>query len=195
MVESPQPPPRPNFTMKPALIVGGLAVVILVSFSVGAALTHTATPLSNAPKGAIVVKGSSLRAVSAVKGLSVIETDGEPPANVLAAITLPVGAVRQSSANPGEGSTFDQQVQFTVGASEAAVLGFYKIELKHLGWQTVASGAAIHQAGQQIVGQLAGDDGFYWELGVIVSPTTFGSSGTTDTTQFTLRVLQVDDQQ
>jgi hypothetical protein len=180
--------------MKPALIVGGLAVVILVAFSLGSAFTHTATSTSAVPKGTFAVKGSSLRAVSAKKGLSAIEIEGQPPSNVVEAITLPVGAVRGPSTNPGAGATYDQEVQFSVGASEAAVLGFYRIEMKHFGWQIVTSGAASHQAGQQIVGQLAGDDGYYWELGVIVSPTTFGSTGTTDTTRFTLRVLQVDDQ-
>ena len=69
----------------------------------------------------------------------------------------------------------------------------YKTELHDYGWQSVTSGAATHQAGQQLVGQLAGDDGFYWQLGVIVSPSTFGALGTVDVTRFTLRVLQVGD--
>jgi len=194
MEEQPQPPRR-SYTMKPALIVGALAVVILVSFSVGAALTKTASPSAKVPKGPTAVPGSSLRAVSATGGLSVIETGGQPPVNVLDAITLPVGAVRGSFTNPGEGSTFDHEVTFSVDASDGAVLGFYRAEFKHLGWRTVTSGAATHQPGEQIVGQLAGDDGFYWQLGVIVSPSTFANGGTTNVTRFTLRVLQVEDQQ
>ena len=189
---APETPPR-SYSMRPALIVGGLAVVILIAFSAGSAFTHTALTPSKAPKGSAAVKGSSLRAVSADSGLSTIEQDGEPPANVLAAITLPEGAVRLSTTDPGEGSTYDQDVQFSVDASEAAVLGFYKTELHDYGWQSVTSGAATHQAGQQLVGQLAGDDGFYWQLGVIVSPSTFGALGTVDVTRFTLRVLQVGD--
>jgi hypothetical protein len=191
---TPAPPPRPNFTMKPAMIVGGLAVVILLAFSVAGALTHTATTTGTPPTGTLAVKGSGLRAVSATKGLSAIEQDGEPPANVLDAITLPVGAVVGSSTNPGLGSTFDHEVSFSVGASQQAVLTFYKAELHAFGWRTVTSGPATHTPGQQIVGQLAGDDGFYWQLGVIVAPSTFGTSGTADVTKFTLRVLQVDDQ-
>ena len=191
---TPAPPPRPNFTMKPAMVVGGLAVVILVAFSVAGALTHTATKPSAPPTGTLAVKASGLRAVGATKGLSVIEQDGEPPANVLDAITLPAGSVRGSSSNPGQGSMFDQEVSFSVDASQQAVLTFYKAELHAFGWRTVTSGAATHAPGQQIVGQLAGDDGFYWQLGVIVAPSTFGATGTTDVTKFTLRVLQVDDQ-
>jgi hypothetical protein len=188
-------PPKKRFTMKPALLVGALAVVILIAFSVGAALTKTGTPQARTPTGPTRVPGSSLLAVSATRGLSVIEQPGQPPANVLAAITLPQGAVRGVSANPGLGSTYDQEVTFSVDASEATVLGFYRTELKRLGWRTVTSGAATHQPGSQIVGQLPGDDGFYWQLGIIVSPSTFSASGTTDITRFTLRVLQVDDQQ
>jgi hypothetical protein len=180
--------------MKPALFVGGLAVVILFAFSVGAALTHTATTPAKTPKGSTVVKGSPLRAMSAQTGLSVIEQGGQPPANVLAAITLPVGAARVSTKNPGKGGAFDQEVQFSVDASEEAVVGFYKTELHDLGWRTVTSGTASHQAGQQMVGQIAGNDGFYWQLGVIVSPSTFSASGTVDVTRFTLRLLQVGDQ-
>jgi hypothetical protein len=185
--------PQKGYSLKPALIVGGLAVVILLIFSVGAALTHTPNTPASAPKGSVAVKGSSLRAVSAQKGLSTIEQDGQPPTNVLAAITLPVGAVRVATTNPGQGSSYDEDVQFTVHASEAAVLGFYKTELKHLGWGSVTSGAASHQPGEQVVGQIAGDDGFYWQLGVVVSPSTFSASGTQDVTRFTLGLVQVGD--
>jgi hypothetical protein len=185
--------PRTTFTMRPALIVLGLALVILVVFSLGSAFSHTAVTPTKAPKGSTAVKGSPLRATSAQAGLSPIEQDGQPPANVLAAITLPVGAVRVSTTNPGQGNTFDQSVEFSVHASEATVLAFYKIELHHFGWRTVTSGPASHQAGQQIVGQIAGEDGFYWQLGVVVSPSTFSANGTVDVTEFDLRVLQVGD--
>jgi hypothetical protein len=189
---APQPPPS-RYSLKPALIVGGLAVVILIAFSLGSAFTHTPPSPSKAPTGSVAVKGSSLRAVAAQSGLKPIEQDGQPPANVVAAITLPEGATRLSSTDPGEGSTYDQSVQFSVNASEAAVLGFYKTELHAFGWTQVTSGAATHQAGQQLVGQIAGDDGFYWQVGVIVSPSTFGALGTSDVTRFTIRLLQVGD--
>ena len=193
MEGQPTPPPRPNFTMRPALVVGAIAIVILLAFSIGSAFTHVSNAPSPKLHGSSVVKGTSLRAMSAARGLSVIDQDGQPPANVVDAITLPVGAVRGATTDPGAGSTFDQEVQFSVHASEGAVLGFYKTELKVFGWDTVTSGPASHQAGQQIVGQLAGDDGYYWQLGVIVSPSTFSPSGTTDVTDFTLRIIQVDD--
>lgn len=187
------PPPR-RYSMKPALLVGAIAVVILVIFSLGAAFTHTAP---TQPKGANVartVKGSTLKALGATAALSVIEQDGQPPNNVLNAITLPSGAVRTGSSNPGAGSSFDKEVLFSVKASQGAVLGFYRTELHDLGWRVITSGAATRQSGEQIVGQIAGEDGFYWQMGIIVAPSTFGSSETTDTTGFTLRILQVGDE-
>jgi len=193
-VEYPEPPARPNFTMRPALVVAVIALVILVGFSIGSAFTHLAVKRPAPAKGATAVQGSSLRAVSARSGLSVIEHNGQPPANVIDAITLPVGAVRVSNANPGAGASFDREVQFSVQASQAEVLSFYKTELHDLGWRTVTSGAATRQPGQQIVGQIAGIDGYYWELGVIVAPSTFSASGTTDITRFTLRLLQLGDE-
>jgi hypothetical protein len=180
--------------MRPALIVGGIALAILLSFSVWAAFTHTPTKPTATTGTPRTVKGSSLKAVAAAPSLAVIEQDGEPPVNILDAITLPVGAVRGATSDPGAGSSYDQQVQYTLDASQEAVLTFYRTELGAFGWRTVTSGAALHQTGQQIVGQLAGDDGYYWQLGVIVAPSTFSASGTTDITHFTLRVLQVDDE-
>jgi len=49
-----------------------------------------------------------------------------------------------------------------------------------------------------VLAKKAGDDGWYWEVGVIVSPTVFGPSGveaTTGTTPFVIRLLQVPDLQ
>jgi hypothetical protein len=180
--------------MRPALVVGVIALAILLSFSVWAASTHTPTKPTESTGAPKTVKGTSLKAVGAARSLVVIQQDGEPPANVLDAIELPVGAVRGAATDPGVGSSYDQQVQYSIDASQEAVLTFYRSELRALGWSTVTSGAAINQPGQQIVGQLAGEDGFYWQLGVIVAPSTFSASGTTDITQFTLRVLQVDDE-
>jgi hypothetical protein len=193
MADQPRPPAK-KVSMKPAMLVGALAVVIVVAFSVGAVLTRTAAPPARLPHGPRTVPGSALRAVAAKPQLSVIEHDGEPPANVLNAIALPAGSARGSWSNPGLGSTFDEEVSFSVDASEAAVLGFYKTELKRLGWRVVSSGAATRQPGSQVVAQIAGDDGFYWQLGVVVSPSTFTGSGTTDVTRFTLQLLQVQDQ-
>ena len=53
----------------------------------------------------------------------------------------------------------------------------------------------------EILGKQAGNDGWYWEMGVIVLPTTFGGAGTgatgaaPETTRFTVRLFQVADEE
>src|SRR5579872_5726097 len=166
MEAKPPPPPPKSFSMKPAFIVAALALVILVTFSIGAALSKHATPSRPLTSGPTRVPGSSLLAVPAAGALRPIETGGEPPGNVLDDITLPKGSVFSGTTNPGLGATYDEEATFSVDASQGAVLGFYQAELAHFGWRTVTSGPAEHQPGRQIVGEIAGDDGFYWELGV-----------------------------
>jgi hypothetical protein len=116
---------------------------------------------------------------------------GQPPANVVNAIRVPSAARRVSSANHTS-DQYDAQANFTVTASEEAVLTFYRTELSKLGWHVLSTSPATHQAGEEILAELPGTDGWYWELGAIVSPSTFGPSGA-DHTAFTLQLLQVPD--
>jgi hypothetical protein len=45
-----------------------------------------------------------------------------------------------------------------------------------------------------VLGKLAGTDGYYWEMGVTVQPTTFGKGApATGDTTFTVRLLQEPD--
>ena len=88
----------------------------------------------------------------------------------------------------------DPTGSFDVVASQATVLGFYKAELKSLGWSISSTGAADRVKGAtEVLAQRASADGWYWEVGVVVSPTTFGSG--TDNTPFTLDLYEVPDSQ
>lgn len=176
--------------MRPAALVLGIGLVILIAFSVGAALSNGAT---SHPATHPQASAGSLHALHTEAPLSVIEQNGQPPSNVIEAIAIPRSATRTGTTNPGLGASYDEGVSFTIRASQASVLAFYRAEMRYLGWRTVTSGSA-RGGGRQIVGQLGGDDGFYWQLGVTVSASTFSSSGTVDVTRFTLRVLQVQDQ-
>jgi hypothetical protein len=83
--------------------------------------------------------------------------------------------------------------------------------MKRQGWSITNVGPADGSPGSiEVLGKLAGDDGWYWEQGVVIAPTTFpGSSGSSasatsgasllpsgggDTTNFVLRLYQVDDE-
>jgi hypothetical protein len=182
--------------MRPAMIVLGLAVLIIGLF-VGLALGTSSQPTAVRPNtGSIAVSGSSLKATPAAAALKPIITGGQPPANVVNAVDIPVGAVRTGSQNnAADSGQYDSQVTFRSGASQGALLAFYASDMKAQGWQIFDKGAASNDPNAiEVLGKLAGTDGFYWEEGVTVQPTSFakGAPATGDTS-FTVRLLQQSD--
>src|ERR1700727_1467539 len=94
-----RPPVRGGVSMRPAMIVLGLAVLIIVLF-VGLALLTSSQPKPVHTGGAPVsVTGSSLKATPAAAALAPIIKQGQPPANIVNAVDIPVGAVRVSHLN------------------------------------------------------------------------------------------------
>ena len=180
--------------MKPAAIVLGLATLVLIVFAGGAALFKPA-PVKTPSKHSTSVAGTSLRATGALDALRPIVSPGEPPNNVLNAVVVPTGARRLSHINyGGEANQYDQAVVFSVGGVQAAVIDFYRVEMKKAGWQIESTGPADHQSGFEVLGQIAGDDGWFWEMGTVVQPSTFGARGTGSAhTQFSLRLIQEPD--
>jgi hypothetical protein len=107
-----------------------------------------------------------------------------------------VGSVRVSHQdNSGGASQFDSQVVFRSGDSQAALLSFYAGDMKVQGWQVFDRGAAANDPGAfEVLGKLAGSDGYYWEMGATISPTTFRPGGPPrGVTMFTVRLFQVPD--
>src|ERR1700722_12234308 len=131
----PLPPPRRAVSMKPAAIVLGLATLVLIVFAGGAALFKPA-PVKTPSKHSTSVAGTSLRATGALDALRPIVSPGEPPNNVLNAVVVPTGARRLSHINyGGEANQYDQAVVFSVGGVQAAVIDFYRVEMKKAGGQ------------------------------------------------------------
>jgi hypothetical protein len=184
--------------MKPAMIVLGLAVGILLLFGVMAVLSGQQPTTSTTSTPPVHVKGSSLQAVPAASALKPIEHPDTPPGNIVNALTVPVGAVaRGHTDNSTSAGQYDEQMRFTVGASQDAVVTFYRTELAAKGWKIESVGPATDKPGSvEVLAEKAGDDGWYWEAGAIASPTTFPSGGTAaaETTPFTLRLFQVSDE-
>ena len=182
--------------MRPAMIVIGLAALILVLFvTIAIVSTQSPTPVERSG-GTVVVPGVTLRATSAAGLLSPIVVAGEPPANILNAVSLPVGSVRISHLNNAAGAgQFDSQVSFRSDDSQAALLAFYAADMKLQGWQVFDRGPAANNPGAlEVLGKLAGSDGYYWEMGVTIPPTTFPAGGPAHgVTDFTVRLLQQED--
>jgi hypothetical protein len=193
----PRRPPTPGgISMRPAMIVVGLAALILVVFvTIGIVSTQSPAPVKRSA-AAVAVPGISLQAEPAAALLSPIVAAGEPPANILNAVSVPVGSVRVSHQdNSGGASQFDSQVVFRSGDSQAALLDFYAADMKLQGWQVFDRGAAANNPGAfEVLGKLAGSDGYYWEMGATISPTAFRPGGPArGATMFTVRLFQVPD--
>jgi hypothetical protein len=177
--------------MRPALIVIALAAVIVVGFGIGAVVTSSTPP--PAPSSTPVpVPGTQLKAIPAASALRPIVQPDSPPANIVDAIAIPEGVGPGSlTATSGHSDTYDESMQFQAATSQAALITFYRTEMARLGWRVYSTGPAPNGAGIEVLGQKAGTDGWYWEMGAIVAPTTF--AGGAQTTSFTIRLFQAPD--
>jgi hypothetical protein len=195
----PRRPPTPGgISIRPAMVVLGLAVLILAVFvTLGIVSSHGPTRLHTGA-GTSTVPGSALRAERAEPMLSRIVRSGEPPANVLNAVFVPVGSSRVSHQdNSGGAGQYDSQVTFRSEASQAALLAFFAADMKLQGWQVFDQGPAANDPTTlEVLGKLPGTDGFYWEMGATVEPTSFRAGGPAHgVTAFTVRLLQEGDEQ
>lgn len=194
--EPPRPPPRPGFSLKLAMIVPGLGVLILVAFITAEFLTTNPVQPTKTSAHSFAVAGSPLRAEPAVHDLKVITVAGQPPGNIINATSIPEGARRTSYQNNSQAAQeYDAQITLTIDQSQAAVENFYRKDLKKQAWQIFSTGPADHVAGGlEVLAKKAGSDGFYWELGAVVSPTTFGGNApAAGSTSFTLELIQEPD--
>jgi len=192
-------PVRPagaGFSMRYAMIVPGLGVLILGLFIGAGFLTSNPVQQTKHPSSTSSVAGTTLRAEAGVNDLAVITAAGEPPANIINAVSVPQGAVAVSHQNNSAASDqFDAQITLRSDASQGALRTFYLGTMKKQGWQIFEQGAADHDPGAiEVLGKQAGSDGFYWEMGAVISATTFGAdappAGSTD---FVVRLFQVPD--
>jgi hypothetical protein len=193
----PQRPPTPGgISMRPAMIDVGLAALILILFvTIGIVSSQSPAPVKHSG-AAVDVPGVTLRALPAAGLLSPIVGGDEPPNNILNAVSVPVGSARISHQDNSAGAgQYDAQVTFGSGDSQAALLAFYAADMKLQGWQVTDQGAARNDPGAlEVLGKLAGSDGYYWEMGATVNATTFSSGGPPrGTTHFTVELFQVPD--
>jgi hypothetical protein len=192
-----RPPSRAGFSMKKAMIVPGIGAVILVLFIGAGFLTKNPVQHTKTSTASFSVAGTPLRARPAVKDLSKIIVSGQPPGNIINAVSVPVGASRTSSENntaAGQGD-YSAQITLSVDQSQTAVENFYKKDMKKQGWQISSTGPADHHPGSlEVLAKKAGSDGFYWEMDAVVSPTTFGPKAPpAGATSFSIELYQQPD--
>jgi len=178
------------------MIVPGIGALILAAFIGAGFLTSNPVQQTKATTRSFSVAGTSLRARPAVQALKVITVSGQPPGNIVNATSIPVGATRVSfQNNSASAQAYDAQIRLTIDASQAAVQNFYSKDLKQQGWQIFETGPADNDPGAiEVLAKKAGSDGFYWELGAVVSATTFGPAApASGSTAFVLRLFQQPD--
>ncbi|HEY5250212.1 MAG TPA: hypothetical protein VIJ09_01025 [Acidimicrobiales bacterium] len=192
-----QPPRRPpGPSTRPALIPVGIAALVLLIGGIGAALTTSGSARQSPSHRFPTVRAAGIKAVPGRGALGPIVTAGQPPSDILNVVPLPAGAqVKNGSKVNNTIGLYDHSLSFTIPVSEQKVITFYRAELRALKWQLVSQGPPPHGVvGYQIVGQHPSSDGYEWEVGVTITPTTFGAgTGTAETTPFTLRLFAVTD--
>lgn len=190
---APRRPPGPS--TGPALIVVGVAALVLILGGIGAALTSSGNARPPAVHSLPTAAGATIKATPGRAALGPIVRTGEPPDDILNVVALPEGTTTKAGSATDNGvGLYDHSLSFTVGVSEQRVIDFFRAELRALKWQVISQGPPPHgAAGYEIVGQHPSSDGYEWEIGVTIAPTTFGSGARTavETTPFTLRLFAV----
>jgi hypothetical protein len=178
------------------MIVPGIGLLILVLFIGAGFLTSNPVQKTKASTHAFAVPGSPLRAMPAVRALKVITASGQPPGNIINAVSIPLGATRVSFQNSSAADQgYSAQISLHANDSQAALENFYAKVLKKQGWQILSTGAAPNlPGGLEVLGKEAGADGFYWDLGAVISPTSFGAGApAAGRTSFSLELYQEQD--
>jgi hypothetical protein len=168
----------------------------------GAAIALIGTASAHAPVQALGAKvpGVSVRAVPATVFLAHIESEGEPPADIVRQLSVPAASKYVSSLSSSVGlSQFSSSVTFTSPDPSKQVIAFYRAELPAGHWSMQFDGKASGHL--ELIAQKNGSDGYQWRVAVVVSTVTAGlispalaGSDATSTSQVVMSLYQVEDE-
>ena len=170
---------QPTSVRGPALVVLGIAVFIVVAGIVASALASGSNPTLSVRR--ITIPGGTVVPLTpATSAMKSIVSAGEPPADILGNLAVPAGSTVTRTIDVDQGATqFDRTVVLRTGLASDQVADLYRTLLPRLGWSVLDRGspASGSAPGTVILFKRGSGDGFYWEVGATVSPTT--SAGTT----------------
>jgi hypothetical protein len=188
---------QPGPSLKPALIVVGIAFLILV---LGSAAALVGTSSAHAPVGQLgsVVPGVAVRAVPAQDVVAHIEQGDEPPPDVVKQLSLPAQSKYVGDGNASRGvDQFDSSVTFSTPDTRSQVVAFYKVELPAGHWSMQFDGLA--GGNSELIAQKSGSDGYQWRVALVIStvdpaisPALAGSDATS-TSKVVMSLYQVVD--
>lgn len=166
MSDEPKAPLTTTTSIWPAAGVLIFAVVVLAVFMIinlisdqGVTTTPTTLP---------VVVGGLQKAPSAAV-LHYCTSPAEIPSNIDDVFLVPVGTTSASKGDiPNQGAgDYDCYQPLVTTTNSASLLKFYKSQLEIRGWGLFSQGAA--NGSPQSLFQKAGNDGFYWVVGITVT--------------------------
>jgi hypothetical protein len=182
---------QPMSLRGPAFIVLGIAVVIVIG-GVLASIFGSGNGTQAVVSGVTVPGGTVVHLTPATTALHSIVSEGQPPEDILGALDVPAGSTITGTVDIDGGvGQFDHKVGFRTGLVQGQVVALYRTLLPKLGWKVTytGSGASTEAQDTEVLARKGSNDSFYWEVGVVVSPTT--SAGITP---FSVEVLESPDQ-
>ena len=166
MSDQPKAPLTTTTSIWPAAGVLLLAVAMLLVFMViNLASDQTVTKT----KTTIPVVVGGLNIAPSSSALDYCKNQSEIPTNIDDAFLVPVGTTSLAGGNtPNAGAgDFDCYQPLTSTTNSGSLLAFYSSELQARGWDVFSHGAS--NGSPQTLFQKAGNDGFYWVVGVTVT--------------------------
>ena len=152
-----RPPARGGISMRPAMVVLGLAALILAVFITIAIVTSQPPAAAKTSTAAGVVPGTAVRVVAAAGALTPIISSGQPLSNIINARTSRRAPCAAHQNNAGNSGQYDSQITVRSDESQGALLTFYSADLKWEGWQVFDRRPAANDPGAtEVLGKLAG---------------------------------------
>ena len=150
------------------MVVVGIAALIFLLGTVVAVAGGKSPHASSLPGLGRPVPGVTLRALPASTVIRHIETAGEPPADVVGALTVPAGSRYTGTSGGPILDQFDRSVSISVPAPGLEVVRFYLAELSRGKWVLLSDSsprAGVHE----LLAQHPGSDGYEWLVGLTVT--------------------------
>ncbi len=181
---------EPMSVRGPALIVLGLAAFLLIGGVVASAVSSGSDPTFTL-RQVTLADGSTVALAPAATKLHAIVNNDEPPADIIGNLGVPKESVVTGVLDSDQhAAQFDRTAQLHSQLAQAQVVDAYGRLLRAVGWQVIYDGAAPQgvPGATEVLAKRGSGDGFYWETGVVVSPTTPAGS-----TPYSVEVLETPD--
>ena len=133
-----------------------------------------------APEGVTLLSG---KPISGYMGS--ISSAGVPPINVVNSIAIPADSRAIGSDNYDKQSgTYDRALIFHTDSGGISVQAFFQAVFHRHGWKYKGAFSTSSGTSTQILAQIAGNDGFYWEVGVTFPPDSNSSTTSASKSHF-----------